>query len=105
MSATRRIGMVLFALGLGSLAVALWDVTTGGFYFTLGGVRLSSWEVYKPFRNGMVAMVAALWLHDRVAERHKTTWHILPRWASWSRIVAPDPLTDRRGDRRSALRF
>ena len=40
-------------------AVAVWDLTLGGFYFRVLGVRISSWEVYKPFRIGMVAIVAA----------------------------------------------
>src|ERR1700738_174311 len=83
MRATRRIQIALVTLGLGSLAVALWDVTMGGFYFTVGGIRVSSWEAYKPFRLGMVAMVAAFWLNDRAAETDKTTWHALPRWAPW----------------------
>jgi len=49
-------------------AVAVWDLTMGGFYFRVLGVRLSSWEVYKPFRIGMVAIVAAIALTHRRRE-------------------------------------
>ena len=80
---TRTIQLVLVAVGLGGLAVALWDVSMGGFYFTVLGVRVSSWEAYKPFRIGMLAMIAAFWLHDRAAAPEETSWRILPRWAPW----------------------
>ena len=80
---TRTIQLVLVAVGLGGLAVALWDVSMGGFYFTVLGLRVSSWEAYKPFRIGMLAMIAAFWLHDRAAAPDETSWHILPRWAPW----------------------
>ncbi len=34
-----------------AFAIALWDLTMGGFYFRVLGVRLSSWESYKPFAH------------------------------------------------------
>jgi len=71
------------ALGLGGLAVALWDVSKGGFYFNILGIRVSSWEAYKPFRIGMLAMIAAFWLKDRWAAPDQTSWRRLPRWAPW----------------------
>jgi hypothetical protein len=83
---SRTILLVLVALGLGGLAIALWDVSTGGFYFNVLGVRISSWEAYKPFRIGLLAMTAAFWLYDRTAAANQTSWQLLHRWAPW--IVA-----------------
>lgn len=64
-------------------AVAVWDLTMGGFYFRVLGVRLSSWEAYKPFRLGMVATVAALAIRDRWAEPTQTSWELIHRWSRW----------------------
>ena len=64
-------------------AVAVWDLTMGGFYFRVLGVRLSSWEVYKPFRIGMVAIVAAIAIRDRWAEPTQTSWELINRWGQW----------------------
>jgi hypothetical protein len=77
---------MLVAIGLGALAVALWDVSIGGFYFNVVGIRVSSWEAHKPFRIGMLALIAAFWLHDRTAAPDATSWRLLPRCAPW--IVA-----------------
>lgn len=74
MTTARRIQLGLVALGLGGLAVALWDVSMGGFYFNVLGIRVSSWEAYKPFRIGMLAMIGALWLNDRAAAPDLTSW-------------------------------
>ena len=81
MTTTRSIQLGLVALGLGGLAVALWDVSMGGFYFNVLGLRVSSWEAYKPFRIGMLALIAAFWLHDRTAAPDRASWRLLPRWA------------------------
>ena len=43
-----------------SFAVAIYDVVTGGFHFTVAGIRISSIEAYKPFRNGIICACAAL---------------------------------------------
>jgi hypothetical protein len=64
-------------------AVAVWDLTMGGFYFRVLGVRLSSWEVYKPFRLGMVAIVAAIAIRDRWAQPTRTSWNAIDRWSRW----------------------
>ena len=64
-------------------AVAVWDLTLGGFYFRVLGVRISSWEVYKPFRIGMVAIVAAIAIRDRWAESTQTSWNAIDRWSRW----------------------
>jgi hypothetical protein len=80
---TRTIQLVLLALGVVGLAVALWDVSMGGFYFNVLGIRVSSWEAYKPLRFGMLAMIAALWLNDRTAAQDQTSWRMLPGWAPW----------------------
>jgi hypothetical protein len=71
------------ALGLGGLAIALWDVSAGGFHFNVLGIRVSSWEAYKPFRIGILATTAAFWLHDRAVEPDRTSWRLLHRWAPW----------------------
>jgi hypothetical protein len=83
MMMTRTIQLVLVALGLVGLGVALWDVSMGGFYFNILGIRVSSWEVYKPFRIGMLATVAAFCLHDRTAARDHTSWRMIHRSAPW----------------------
>ena len=49
------------------MAIALWDLSIGGIDFNVFGIRVSSWEAYKPFRIGMVAMIGACWLNDRAA--------------------------------------
>jgi Oligosaccharyl transferase STT3, N-terminal len=74
--------LALLLVALIALAVAIWDVTIGGFYFTVLGLRVSSWESYKPFRIGLVALLAAAWLHDRAASPTGTTWHRLGRSTS-----------------------
>ena len=79
----RAIDIALFACALTTLAVAVWDLTAGGLHVRVFGLRISSWEAYKPFRLGMVAMVAALWLHDRDAAPDATSWNRLPALAPW----------------------
>src|SRR6185503_6608866 len=64
-----------------ALGVALWDVATGGFFFTFAGLRISSREAYKPWRIGMLAVVAAIAIRDWTTEPGKTTWARLPAWA------------------------
>jgi hypothetical protein len=83
MPTAQRIQRALVLLGLGGLAVALWDVSMGGFYFNVFGIRVSSWEAYKPFRIGLLAMIAALWLHDRTAAPDHMSWRTLLRWSPW----------------------
>jgi oligosaccharyl transferase STT3 subunit len=80
---SRTIQLVLVALGLVGLGVALWDASMGGFYFRVLGMRVSSWEAYKPFRIGMLAMIAAIWLHDSTAAPNHTCWSLFHRWAPW----------------------
>ena len=81
MRATHRrvsiVTAVLAGCALVSFGAAFWDVLAGGFYFDLLGLRISSWEVYKPVRNGLLFSVAALWIHDRHAA--SATWVWLPR--------------------------
>src|SRR5437899_1440640 len=52
-----------------SFAVAAYDCLFGGFSFAPFGVRISSWEAYKPFRNGVVCACVALWLTYLLGER------------------------------------
>jgi hypothetical protein len=66
-----------------AFAVVLWDMALGGFYFRVLGVRVSSWEVYKPFRIGMLAIVAAMAAHDWMAEPVRTSWNAIDRWSGW----------------------
>ena len=76
----KRLQLALLLLGVVALAVAVWDVATGGFYLTIAGVRVSSREAYKPFRLAMLALVASIWLGDQVAEPHRRSWERLPAW-------------------------
>src|SRR5262245_39138023 len=64
-----------------SFGVAIYDLITGGFHFTIAGVRVSSFEVYKPFRNGIACACAALWLHDRRAA-DSTWWNRIAHWSA-----------------------
>src|SRR5262245_21601174 len=64
-----------------SFAVALYDVFTGGFHLSVAGIRLSSSEAYKPFRNGIISAVAAFWLRDREAG-DESWWHRLLTWGA-----------------------
>ena len=73
-----RLSRLQWLLVLGaaaSFAVAIWDLAEGGFYFRVFGIRVSSWEAYKPIRNGIICGIVALCLRDRVAAR--TTWAAL----------------------------
>jgi len=80
--ASRKISIGLLLVGVAALAVAVWDVTMGGFHYRILGVRVSSWEAYKPLRLGVLATATAFWLHDRTAELTATTWHVIPRWTA-----------------------
>ena len=64
-----------------SFGVAIYDLITGGFHLTIAGIRISSFEVYKPFRNGIACACAAFWLHDRQVHGD-TWWNRLTRWAA-----------------------
>ena len=44
---------------------------------------MSSWEAYKPFRIGMIALIAAIWLNDRTAAADRRSWRMLPDCAPW----------------------
>src|SRR5215208_3793678 len=70
------------------VAVALWDIAAGGFYFRIFGIRVSSWEASKPFRMAMIAIVAAMWLHDHDAPPHVATWHRMTRAAPYGAAAA-----------------
>jgi Dolichyl-phosphate-mannose-protein mannosyltransferase len=76
---TSFVARVLTACALANLAVAIWDIAAGGFYFQILGMRISSWEAYKPLRNGLVCAASAAWLHDRNADSPSTTWAWLER--------------------------
>src|SRR5262245_7968577 len=78
----RAVWLALLACGGVELAVAIWDLAGHSFYYEVLGLRISSWEAYKPFRVGMTAIVVALWLHDHDAPS-RATWHRLTRLAPW----------------------
>jgi hypothetical protein len=66
---------------IGSLAVAIWDLAFGGFYFEVLGLRVSSWEAHKPFRNGVAFAAIAVFLRDRRVTAGATSWEQLARWS------------------------
>ncbi len=66
---------------VGFLAVAVWDLTMEGFYFEVLGIRVSSWEAYKPFRNGVLCAALAIILRDRHAAAGDMSWDVLARWS------------------------
>ena len=88
MSHLRKLQVALAAIALVALSVAVWDLVVGGFYFRVLGVRLSSWEVYKPFRFGMAAAVAAIWLNDWLSDPAGVSWNAILRCGRWIAIVA-----------------
>ena len=72
------------ALVVGALIgflVAIWDLAFGGFHVSVAGVRLSSWEVYKPLRFAEICALAAFWLHDRGVDERGTSWNGFERHA------------------------
>jgi hypothetical protein len=79
-AASRWLKRGMMGLAGVSFAVAAYDFLFGGFYFAPFGVRISSWEAYKPFRNGMVFACVALWLHDRESEA-AASWFWIARWS------------------------
>jgi hypothetical protein len=86
---TRRVLLAgLIVCACVGVAVTVWDLTAGGFYFRLFGVRVSSWEAYKPFRAAMLAVMAWFWLHDRAAAPRATSWDRLPAVAPWVAAIA-----------------
>src|SRR5712691_11378048 len=56
----------------------------GGFYFTVLGIRVSSWEAYKPFRFGIFAAGGA------------DAYGYVSQASLWAqgRLVTPDPLAE-----------
>jgi hypothetical protein len=78
----RRLEALLVAFALVSFAVALVDRFTDGFHITVFGVRVSSWEAYKPFRNGVIAAAAWLCLRDR-RRGDAATWNLVVPAAPW----------------------
>jgi len=83
----RKVEAALIALAAISCAVVIWDLTVGGFSWRVLGVRVSSWETYKPFRNGVVFAVAAFWLHDW-RSGHAASWYALERWSGSIAVIA-----------------
>src|SRR5439155_14506790 len=60
----RKVEAALIALAAISCAVVIWDLTVGGFSWRVLGVRVSSWETYRPFRNDLLFAVSPFWLLD-----------------------------------------
>ena len=81
MSGRRALVGLLAAAAAVNVAVALWDLIAGGFHVELLGLRISSWEVYKPLRNALLCAVPAVWFHDRIAQPGRTSWELLQRRA------------------------
>ena len=79
----RRLGWALVIVAAATFAVALYDVVFGGFHFVVFGIRLSSWEAYKPFRIALGASIAALYVHDRRSDVHRPAWAAIERLAPW----------------------
>ena len=73
-----------FSLSRSSLRqVAIWDLVTGGFYFQLLGIRVSSREVHSPFRIALLAAVAVIQLNDSRSAPAAASWNVIVRWARW----------------------
>jgi hypothetical protein len=75
----------LLTLAALNLAVVVWDIVTGGIYFTIFGVVFSSWEIGKPLRYAAGCAATAVWLRDRAAVR--ASWDIRWPWAARAAIA------------------
>src|SRR5262245_35926554 len=79
---TRRvIFLALIALAVLAFAIAVVDLVAGGFHVRVLGIRISSWEIYKPLAYGEALAFAAFWLHDSRAEPEAASWNGLARRA------------------------
>jgi hypothetical protein len=77
-----RIGWFGLALvAIVNFAIAAGDLSIGGFSITVFGLRLSSWEVYKPLTYGIVSALLAFWIRDSVAEPDAISWNVFHRRA------------------------
>lgn len=83
----RLVALFLLVVSLTAFAVAVWDVTQGGFYFTVFGIRVSSWEAYKPFRLAVFALMVTICLYE-AATPTNTLWDGVPRAAPFVAAVA-----------------
>jgi hypothetical protein len=79
-----RIGWVGLALvAIVNFAIAARDLSIGGFNITVFGLRLSSWEVYKPLTYGIVSALLAFWIRDSTVDPDRMSWARLPFWSGW----------------------
>ncbi len=74
----KRAQHALTAIALLCLAVVAWDLATGGIYFTVFGIVVSSWEISKPITYAAICGALALWLRDHTEQPSWTSSH---RWA------------------------
>ena len=88
MNRLRKFQIALAVVALIELSVALWDLGMGGFYFRVLGVRVSSWEVHKPFRIGMLAAAATIWIHDWLSQPAEVSWNAILHCGRWIAIAA-----------------
>ena len=84
----RRLQIGLLIVALVAASVAIWDLVTGGFYFRLLGIRVSSREAYKPFRIALLAAVAVIQLNDSQSAPAAASWNAIVRWARWIAVGA-----------------
>jgi len=75
-----KLQRALLICAAANLAVAGWDLATGGIYIKVFGVVFSSWETSKPIRYAAVCAAVALWLRDRGAAA--TSWDLVPRFSA-----------------------
>jgi Dolichyl-phosphate-mannose-protein mannosyltransferase len=75
-------------LAVVSFLITLWDLTFGGFRVSLFGIRISSWELYRPVLAGAMFTALALYIHDRFDVRC-ASWNAPARtWRSIAGAVA-----------------
>jgi Dolichyl-phosphate-mannose-protein mannosyltransferase len=81
MSRPRTLQISVVVVALVAASVAVWDLVMGGFYFRVFGIRVSSWEAYKPFSVSMIAAVAAIQLNDWRSAPADASWNLIGGWA------------------------
>ena len=84
----RRLQISLAIVALAAASVAVWDLMTGGFYFQVLGIRMSSREAYKPFRLALLTTVAVIQLNDWQSLPAAASWNAIVRWARWIALGA-----------------
>ena len=79
MPQSRYVWPTFTAIALVSFLVAAWDLTFGGFRIDIAGLRISSWELFRPVFIGVGFTALALYVHDRASSAAAASWNASSR--------------------------